>query len=199
MTAWLSFDARRDVVLIDDPSGHVRYEPDFVDAEDAAVWMDSLHASLPWRAQRRMMYERDVAVPRLTAHLHRDDADLPPFLVQLAERLDRECGVHFDSLGFNLYRDGNDSVAPHNDRLTELVDGAPIALVSLGVTRSMVITTKSRPVRSLHLPLEAGSLLVMDWRSQHHYDHAIPKERHVSGARISIAFRCRREGGTRWR
>lgn len=199
MSAWLPFDAQREVVLIDDRTGHVRYEPGFVDAADAAAWMDTLHGALPWRAQRRTMYERDVAVPRLTAHLQRDDPAVPSFLARLAGRLDEACGVRFDSLGFNLYRDGNDSVAPHNDRLAELVDGAPIALVSLGVTRTMAITTKARPVRSLHLPLDAGSLLVMDWRSQHHYDHAIPKERHVSGARISIAFRCRREGGTRWR
>ncbi len=191
MSGWLAFGANRDVVLIDDATGHIRYAPDYIDAPAAGDWMEQLHGALPWRAQRRMMYERDVAVPRLTVHLQRDDPSLPPFLGELGQRLDRDCGVHFDSLGFNLYRDGNDSVAPHNDRLADLTEGAPIALVSLGVTRTMAITTKARPVRTMRLPLEAGSLLVMDWRSQHHYDHAIPKDRHVSGPRISIAFRCR--------
>ncbi|MGN6739658.1 alpha-ketoglutarate-dependent dioxygenase AlkB [Dyella sp.] len=191
MSGWLAFGANRDVVLIDDATGHIRYAPDYLDAPTAGDWMEQLHGTLPWRAQRRMMYERDVAVPRLTVHLQRDDPSLPPFLDELGQRLDRDCGVHFDSLGFNLYRDGNDSVAPHNDRLADLTEGAPIALISLGVTRTMSITTKARPVRTMRLPLEAGSLLVMDWRSQHHYDHSIPKDRHVSGPRISIAFRCR--------
>ena len=191
MSGWLVFGANRDIVLIDDATGHIRYAPDYLDAPTAGDWMEQLHGALPWRAQRRMMYERDVAVPRLTVHLQRDDPSLPPFLDELGQRLDRDCGVHFDSLGFNLYRDGNDSVAPHNDRLADLTEGAPIALISLGVTRTMAITTKARPVRTMRLPLEAGSLLVMDWRSQHYYDHAIPKDRHVSGPRISIAFRCR--------
>ena len=195
MSGWLAFGANRDVVLIDDATGYIRYAPDCLDAPTAGDWMEQLHGALPWRAQRRMMYERDVAVPRLTVHLQRDDPLLPPFLDELGQRLDRDCGVHFDSLGFNLYRDGNDSVAPHNDRLADLTEGAPIALISLGVTRTMAITTKARPVRTMRLPLEAGSLLVMDWRSQHHYDHAIPKDRHVSGPRISIAFRCRAGAG----
>lgn len=191
MSGWLAFGANRDVVLIDDATGYIRYAPDYLDAPTAGNWMEQLHDALPWRAQRRMMYERDVAVPRLTVHLQRDDPSLPPFLDELGQRLDLDCGAHFDSLGFNLYRDGNDSVAPHNDRLADLTEGAPIALISLGVTRTMSITTKARPVRTMRLPLDAGSLLVMDWRSQHHYDHAIPKDRYVSGPRISIAFRCR--------
>ena len=189
MSGWLPFGAEDDIAIIDDATGSIRYTPGYVDPAEAQAWMEVLYREIPWQARRRTMYERDVAVPRLTAHLDRDDPALPPFLGALGRRLDRDCGVAFDRLGFNLYRDGDDSVAPHNDRLAELAEGAPVALVSLGATRTMAITTKSRPVRTLRLPLEAGSLLVMDWRSQHHYDHAIPKDRYADGARISVAFR----------
>ena len=41
-------------------------------------------------------------------------------------------GVPFNSVGLNFYRDGQDSVAPHNDHLDVLVEGFPIALLSLG-------------------------------------------------------------------
>jgi len=43
----------------------------------------------------------------------------------------------------------------------------------------------------LHVDMQAGSLLVMSWTTQLHYDHGIPKERHPAGPRISIAFRVR--------
>jgi hypothetical protein len=83
------------------------------------------------------------------------------------------------------------STLPHNDKLEDLVRDQPIALLSLGATREMVIRAKRPPRRVLHLDLEAGSLLLMDYSSQFHYDHGIPKQRAPMGPRISLAFRVR--------
>ena len=91
-----------------------------------------------------------------------------------------EFGHGFNSVGLNLYRDGNDSVAPHNDRLGDLVPGHPIVLLSLGATRRMRIQGKASRAK-LELDLEPGSLLLMDFESQKHYDHGIPKERAAVG------------------
>ena len=66
-------------------------------------------------------------------------------------------------MGLNLYRDGRDSVAPHNDHLYEIVPGYPIALVSLGATRRMTIRSKERPGRLIKIDLESGALLVMSY------------------------------------
>ena len=85
-------------------------------------------------------------------------------------------------------------MAPHNDHLDELQRGYPIALLSLGATRRMTIRAKQPPRRVLNVDLEPGSLLLMSWRTQHNYDHAIPKTHEPIGARISIAFRRRPEG-----
>src|SRR5205823_6183428 len=81
----------------------------------------------------------------------------------------------FNSVGLNLYRDGRDSVAPHNDHLHDIREGFPIALLSLGATRRMTIRAKAAPRRSMHVDLETGSLLVMDYATQVHYTHGIPK------------------------
>jgi alkylated DNA repair dioxygenase AlkB len=53
----------------------------------------------------------------------------------------------------------------------------------------MVIRRKKAPYRRLAIDLEAGSLLVMSWTSQRHYDHGVPKESGAVGPRISLAFR----------
>src|SRR5262249_4067680 len=74
--------------------------------------------------------------------------------------------VPFSSVGLNFYRDGRDSVAPHNDHLDEIVHGFPIALLSLGATRRMTIRAKASPKRVLHVDLAAGSLLVMSYETQ---------------------------------
>jgi alkylated DNA repair dioxygenase AlkB len=82
-------------------------------------------------------------------------------------------------------------VAPHNDRLADLVPGHPIALLSLGATRRMTIRAKQPLRRVLQVDMESGGLLLMSWSTQLHYDHSIPKQREAVGPRISLAFRVR--------
>jgi alkylated DNA repair dioxygenase AlkB len=57
----------------------------------------------------------------------------------------------------------------------------------------MTIRAKSAPRRVFHVDLEAGSLLLMDYATQEHYDHGVPKTREPVGERISLAFRVRPE------
>ena len=61
----------------------------------------------------------------------------------------------------------------------------------MGFRRYMRIQGKQSRAK-LELDLEPGSLLLMDYESQKHYDHGIPKERAAVGPRISLAFRMRR-------
>ena len=72
----------------------------------------------------------------------------------------------FNSVGLNFYRDGCDSVAPHSDHLDEIVQGFPIALLSLGATRCMTVRAKEPPRRVFHVDLTGGSLLVMSHETQ---------------------------------
>lgn len=183
-----------DGLLLDDASGRIRYLPGAVAAGRAQAWFAQLREDIEWRAGRREMYGREVDVPRLTASFMLDDPASPPAVREAADAVLALVNIAFDSAGLNLYRDGNDSVAPHNDHLDELQRGYPIALLSLGTTRRMTIRAKQPPRRVLNVDLENGSLLLMSWRTQCHYDHAIPKTRTPVGARISIAFRRRPQG-----
>ena len=178
-------------VLLDGASGHVRYVAGCMPVAQADAWFEQLRDTVPWRSQRRMMYEREVDVPRLTAHFALEDPALPDVIRAAADVVSAVARASFNSAGLNFYRDGNDSVAPHNDRLAELVAGAPIALLSLGATRRMTIVAKDGSHRPLHVDLDAGSVLVMDYASQLHFVHGVAKTRGFPGARISVAFRLR--------
>jgi alkylated DNA repair dioxygenase AlkB len=147
------------------------------------------------------MYDREVDVPRLLAHYRLDPAPpfTPPTLVEAAAHVAARLGVPFNSVGLNLYRDGSDSVAPHNDHLYEIRKGFPIALLSLGATRRMVIRAKRAPHRAINVDLEPGSLFVMDYETQLHYTHAVPKTKEVVGERISLAFRMKEDHAERSR
>lgn len=180
-------------VLLDDASGRIALTPDLVDRAAAQTWFEQLRDGVAWKSGRRLMYEREVDVPRLRAHFRADDPQLPEALRAAHAVVSTAAGVPFDSIGLNLYRDQNDSVAPHNDKLDQLVRGQPIAVLSLGATRRMTIRAKQPPRRVLHVDLESGSLILMSWETQLHYDHAIPKQRAPAGPRISLAFRVRGE------
>jgi alkylated DNA repair dioxygenase AlkB len=179
-------------VLVEDELGRVAYTPALLSPETAQAWFLELRQSVPWKTQRRRMYDRDVDVPRLQASFRLDEADDAPGPIRIAaDRVIAFTGVPFTSVGLNFYRDGRDSVAPHNDHLDEIVAGFPIALLSLGATRRMTIRAKPPRRRALHVELEAGSLLVMSYDTQRHYTHAIPKTSEPVGARISLAFRVK--------
>jgi alkylated DNA repair dioxygenase AlkB len=183
-----------DAILADDERGRIAYTPGFVDAGTAQAWFAELRTAVNWKAERRMMYDREVDVPRLISYYQIDppSGSTPDAILDAARLVVDRIGVPFNSVGLNLYRDGHDSVAPHNDHLDELRKGFPIALVSLGATRRMTIRAKAQPRRVIHIDLEAGSLFLMDYATQLHYTHGIPKTTKLVGERISLALRVKR-------
>jgi len=182
--------------LLDDHGGRITLFPKVIASEVAARWFRQLHDGIAWQAGTRQMYEREVEVPRLRANFRIDDAALPPVLREALGVVVAQVKAPFDSIALNLYRDQHDSVAPHNDKLANIMRGQPIALLSLGAARRMTIRAKQPPRLALQLELEAGSLLLMTWETQLHYDHGIPRQRSPVGPRISLAFRVR--GAADW-
>ena len=180
-------------LLADDERGRITYTPGFVEAGIAEAWFEELRAAVNWRAERRVMYEREVDVPRLIGHFRLDEAR------RLAARRDPRrgdarrpaLGVPFNSVGLNLYRDGRDSVAPHNDHLNEIQKGFPIALVSLGATRRMTIRAKAPPRTAVHIDLEPGSFVRHGLRDAAALHPRRAEDPDPVGERISLAFRVK--------
>ena len=86
----------------------------------ADALFERLAAVVPWRAERRRMYDRTVAVPRLLKFYGEDEPLPDPVLDEAREALSAhyaaELGEPFRTAGLCLYRDGGDSVAWHGDR-----------------------------------------------------------------------------------
>lgn len=178
------------VSLIHDGEGGIRYLPESIRAHTAQRWFEQALENIGWMSQQRMMYEREVAVPRLLATFSRESGDLPAPLGEAFETVRSLLGVPFNRVGLNLYRDGNDSVALHGDKTEKLLPALPIAIVSLGVGRRMSIRPKAGAGRIVHVELEPGSCIVMSYASQFTHEHGIPKVGGVTEPRISLAFRC---------
>lgn len=162
----------------------------------ADVLFDRLVDTVPWRAERRQMYERVLDVPRLLSW-YGEEAALPdPVLVQARRELSNhyraELGERFVTAGMCYYRDGRDSVAWHGDTIGR---GARIdtmvAIVSLGTPRTLLLRPRGGGGVSLRHELGHGDLIVMGGSCQRTWEHSIPKTARQVGPRISIQFRPR--------
>jgi len=202
----------------------VAFQPSLFDAPEIAVgpltalrrtpltrgaWVDTLPGwvtgaddlfgrlveEIPWRAERREMYDRVVDVPRLV-HVYGIGADLPhSALTEARDLLSRhylpELGEPFVTAGCCYYRDGHDSVAWHGDRLGRArSEDTMVAIVSLGSPRKLLLRPKGGSVEHTHW-LGHGDLLVMGGSCQRTWEHAVPKTTKPVGPRISVQFRTR--------
>lgn len=165
---------------------------------------DELFATLvrdvPWRAERRKMYDSVVDVPRLTKFYAAGEPLPHPILDAAREALSAhylpELGEPFVTAGMCLYRDGRDSVAWHGDRIGRSKDlDTMVAILSLGSARTLTLRPRDggsiagTTQKSLRFPLAHGDLVVMGGSCQRTWDHAIPKTSDPVGPRISVQFR----------
>ncbi|HEX2283517.1 MAG TPA: alpha-ketoglutarate-dependent dioxygenase AlkB [Mycobacterium sp.] len=161
---------------------------------DADELFDELMDGIPWRAERRPMYDRVVDVPRLVSFHNLVEEPPPhPRLKQIRRRLNDayagELGEPFVTAGLCLYRDGNDSVAWHGDTIgRSSTEDTMVAIVSLGATRVFALRPRGGG-KSLRLHHRHGDLLVMGGSCQRTWEHSIPKTTRPVGPRISIQFR----------
>ncbi|MGW0792498.1 alpha-ketoglutarate-dependent dioxygenase AlkB [Streptomyces sp. NPDC002911] len=154
-----------------------------------------LAAGVPWRAERRQMYDRTVDVPRLLAFYRSADPLPGPVLDEARDALSThyadELGEPFTTAGLCYYRDGRDSVAWHGDlNGRSSHEDTMVAILSLGAPRDLLLRPCGGGDTVRH-PLGHGDLIVMGGSCQRTWQHAIPKTAHARGPRISIQFRPR--------
>jgi alkylated DNA repair dioxygenase AlkB len=187
-------------------AGHVRRTPLAHGAwvDHLPGWLDgadqlfaALVDTVPWQAERRQMYDRVVAVPRLLKFYGEGERLPHPLLTEARERLDGhyepELGEPFLTSGLCFYRDGRDSVAWHGDRIGRgRSEDTMVAILSLGEARRLLLRPNGGGAgRTLGFSLGHGDLLVMGGSCQRTWEHAVPKSARPCGPRISVQFRPR--------
>ncbi|ASR36789.1 DNA repair protein [Prauserella marina] len=187
---------------------------------DAGAWIDVLPgwltgadslferlvSAVPWRAERRQMYDRTVDVPRLLSFYEEEDSLPEPVLddarAALTEHYGAELGEPFRTAGLCFYRDGRDSVAWHGDTIGRgSTEDTMVAILSVGAPRALLLRPRARPADrgtsgppvagTVRHTLGHGDLIVMGGACQRTWEHAIPKSGKPVGPRISIQFRPR--------
>lgn len=161
----------------------------------AGTLFERLARDVPWRGERRQMYDRVVDVPRLLSFYDEGDPLPDPVLgaarVALSDHYAAELGEPFRTAGLCYYRNGRDSVAWHGDRIGRGdTEDTMVAIVSVGVPRPLLLRPRGGG-QTLRYALGLGDLIVMGGSCQRTWEHAVPKTAKPVGPRISIQFRPR--------
>src|SRR3954447_4250754 len=170
----------------------VEHRPSWVAGSDALF--ERLVQVVPWRAERRRMYEHDVDVPRLLCFYDQDDELPHPLLAEAGSALSAhyrdELGEPFTTAGCCYYRDGRDSVAWHGDRIGRSRSAdTMVAIVSFGDPRKLCLRPRGGG-SSIAVEMGHGDLLVMGGSCQRTWEHCVPKVA-PAGPQISVQFRRR--------
>ncbi|NP_001405623.1 alpha-ketoglutarate-dependent dioxygenase alkB homolog 3 isoform d [Mus musculus] len=120
-----------------------------------------------------------------------------PVLWTLKSRIEENTSHTFNSLLCNFYRDEKDSVDWHSDDEPSLGSCPVIASLSFGATRTFEMRKKPPPeengdytyVERVKIPLDHGTLLIMEGATQADWQHRVPKEYHSRQPRVNLTFR----------
>ncbi|OXB61530.1 hypothetical protein ASZ78_008477 [Callipepla squamata] len=177
------------------PTGvsRIHLVPGFIDSEQADWMFEQLLQDIPWGQRTHVRQAYIMLKSSLTDESH----DWHPVLTMLKEHIEEFTGHTFNSLLCNLYRNEKDSVDWHSDDEPSLGKNPVIASLSFGATRTFEMRKKPPPeengdytyVERLRIPLDHGTLLLMEGATQEDWQHRVPKEYHSRDARINLTFR----------
>lgn len=87
-----------------------------------------------------------------------------------------------------LYRDGDDSIGWHADKAKDIAEDSLIVDVSLGAERTFSLRAKGAEAGE-EFVMEHGSAVLLSTATNAAYEHAVLKQPHGAGPRVSLVFR----------
>lgn len=156
-----------------------------------------------WYLNDIALRDRTVKVPRLQAYMSdvedtselslygRENPPKPwePEVLKIKAVLEEVLQTKFNFVLLNLYRNGEDHISWHRDREACPEGKNIIASLSLGETRRFLLREKDNNENKKEFLLSSGSLIVMMGKTQHYWEHCVPKQLKIVNPRINLTFR----------
>lgn len=179
----------------------ITYYPDFIDSQKAVAYFDHFRGTIPWQQDDIKVFGKVYPQPRLTAlygvadktysysNITMQPKPYTSELLEIKNRIEAMAQVEFNACLLNLYRDGRDSNGWHSDDERELGQNPVIGSISLGQERPFHLRHKKNRHLKHTILLQHGSLLLMKGKTQHFWQHQVPKTKKPIGERINLTFR----------
>ena len=178
------------------------YYKKFYDIGSSKIILNNLHSNIKWTNDKVKMYGKSLILKRRVAWyadsgksytysgLKKDPLPFTSELKTIKAKVEKKTNVVFNSVLLNDYENGHISMGWHSDDEKELGKNPTIASLSFGASRDMFFRNKNNPnLKVIKILIENGSLLVMKGKTQHFWQHSIPKRLKVKQRRINLTFR----------
>lgn len=157
--------------------------------------------NIHWRHDSIKLYGKQIPLPRYSAWY--GDFDKPytysgltlqpnlwnKGLNYLKAEISKLANTEFNSVLLNWYRDGSDYISWHTDAEKELGKNPIIGSVNFGATRRFLLRRIDDKNEKIELSLKHGTFLIMAGKTQHYWQHSVPKQVKVDSTRINLTFR----------
>ncbi len=189
------------VIPLQLPDADLVFYPFLLGPQEGDRLLKELVATIPWRQDWITVYGRSLPQPRLTAWygdpgktytysgITMQPIPWHALLLEMKAKVEAVSEVRFNSVLLNFYRDGKDSMGWHSDDEPELGPNPVIASLSLGGTRRLMLRHRFQPELKHELELTSGSLLLMQGKTQHYWQHQVPKTKRPVLPRVNLTFR----------
>lgn len=183
------------------PDGDVVLYRALFNKQESDHLLSELKSSTKWKQEQIKMYGKLIEIPRLTAwygdpersytysKIKMNPEPWTSVLLEIKAKIEALAEVKFNSVLLNLYRGGSDGVAWHSDDEPELGENPVIGSVSFGENRRFMFRHKGNKDLKQEVNLAHGSLLIMKGKTQHNWQHQIPKVSQKVEPRINLTFR----------
>jgi alkylated DNA repair dioxygenase AlkB len=197
----LFFENNLQKTVVINTDGEVIFYPHFFSIQESECLFSDLYSSVKWKQDTIRFYGKKIPLPRLTgwygdegksytySGIEQHPDPWTPTLKLIKLKAEEISEVTFNSVLLNLYRDGKDSVSWHSDDEPELGENPIIASISFGATRRFSLKHKISKDYKIDINLLNGSLLLMKGKTQHCWQHQIPKTSKFVEPRINLTFR----------
>lgn len=178
----------------------IEYCENFFPQDAADHWFQYLAEKIPWEQREIFIMGKKILQPRLicwygdVAYTY-SRTTLPSRqwssqLLEIKTIIEQYSQQKFNSCLLNFYRDGKDSMGYHSDDEKQLGQNPFIASLSFGGQRRFILKhKKNKSVEKEEIQLGHGSLLLMKSKTQHYWQHGIPKTQKKVSPRINLTFR----------
>ena len=172
----------------------------FLDPIESDRYFKFFMQNIKWAGGTIKIFGKEYEIPRMqawygdkSANYSYSGLDLEPLewlpeILEIKTEVENYCQTSFNSVLFNLYRNGKDSNGWHSDNEKELGPEPIIASISLGQERPFKLKHKTKDLKH-SMNLSDGSLLLMEGSTQKHWKHCIPKSSKMLNPRINLTFR----------
>lgn len=109
-------------------------------------------------------------------------------LKEITEKVNKILNTNFNTILYNIYKDGNDCIGFHKDKETGWVDGTGVATLSFGAERDFQLR-KIETNETTNILHEKGHIIYLPYPMNHNHLHGIPRRSKIKEPRISLTFR----------